>query len=70
MAVRPTGDLTQSLRDLIEDSRFGQADADDLHNALLELERKLNIPLTHPSEWGATPAEDVDAYEAQERKAE
>ena len=50
MAVRTAGVLTQQLRDLIEDSRFGHADADDLHNALLELERRLNLPLTEPKE--------------------
>ena len=50
MAVRTAGVLTQQLRDLIEESRFGHADADDLHNALLELERTLNLPLTEPKE--------------------
>lgn len=41
---------TQSLRNLIEDSRFGHASADDLHNGLLELERALKLPLTEPEE--------------------
>ncbi|MET4059995.1 hypothetical protein ABIB35_001540 [Arthrobacter sp. UYP6] len=41
---------TQDLRNLIEDSRFGQASADVLHNALLELERTLKLPLTEPEE--------------------
>lgn len=41
---------TQALRDLIEDSRSGLADAGDLHNALLELERALKLPLTEPEE--------------------
>lgn len=41
---------TQNLRNLIEGSRFGQAGADDLHNALLELERQLELPLTEPEE--------------------
>ena len=41
---------TQSLRNLIEDSRSGLADAGDLHNALLELERDLHLPLTEPEE--------------------
>lgn len=41
---------TQALRDLIEDSRSGLADAGDLHNALLELERVLQLPLTKPEE--------------------
>lgn len=50
MAVRTAGVLTQQLRNLIEDSRFGQAGPDELHNALLELERTLNLPLTKPEE--------------------
>ena len=41
---------TQPLRNLIEDSRFGHANPDDLHNALLELERALQLPLTEPEE--------------------
>lgn len=41
---------TQTLRNLIEDSRFGLAGYGDLHNALLEVERHLRLPLTKPSE--------------------
>ena len=36
----------EALRDLVKDLRFGQADYDDLDNALLELERELKLPLT------------------------
>lgn len=39
---------TQPLRDLIKDLRSGQADLDDLDNALLDLERLLRLPLTQP----------------------
>lgn len=41
---------TQNLRNLIEDLRFGLVDADDLQNALLELEREQKLPLTKPEE--------------------
>ena len=41
---------TQALRDLIEGTKWGRADADMMHNALLELERTLNLPLTEPEE--------------------
>lgn len=48
--TKTTTSPAQSLRNLIEDSRFGYADADDLHNALLELERHQKLPLTKPEE--------------------
>lgn len=50
MKTRVSALPTQSLRNLIEDSRFGQASADELHNALLELERTLELPLTESEE--------------------
>jgi hypothetical protein len=39
---------TRKLRDLIQDLKYGAADADDLHNALLELEVLLKLPVTEP----------------------
>lgn len=50
MPTKTKASPTQKLRNLIEDSRFGQADTDDLHNALLELEREQKLPLTKPEE--------------------
>lgn len=41
---------TQKLRDLIEDRSLGFVSCEDLHNELLDLERKLGLPLTHPDE--------------------
>lgn len=41
---------TQTLRNIIEDARYGAAGADDLHAALLELEAHLNLPLTQAQE--------------------
>lgn len=41
---------TQKLRDLIDDAAQGLAASDDLHNALLELERELQLPLTASDE--------------------
>lgn len=41
---------TQRLRELIEDASAGMASTDDLHNALLDLERALGLPLTTVSE--------------------
>ena len=41
---------TQKLRDLIEDSSAGMATADELHNALLELETTMGWTLTTPTE--------------------
>ena len=48
--TRTTTAPTQPLRDLIERSKWGQGSPDDLHNALLELERALQLPLTEPEE--------------------
>ncbi|MBG6218436.1 hypothetical protein IWX75_002919 [Arthrobacter sp. CAN_A6] len=42
--------LTQTLRTLIEDADAGLATTDDLHNALLDLEMALDMPVTLPSE--------------------
>jgi hypothetical protein len=42
--------VTQRLRELIEDASAGYASTDDLHNELLNIERKLNLPLTTVSE--------------------
>lgn len=50
MIVRTKVSPTQRLRDLIDDSSIGQATTGDLHNALLELERELHLPLTEPDE--------------------
>lgn len=41
---------TQKLRDLIEDNAAGLATADELHNALLELETTMGWTLTKPTE--------------------
>ena len=41
---------TQKLRDLIEDNSCGMATADELHNALLELETLMGWTLTKPTE--------------------
>jgi hypothetical protein len=41
---------TQKLRDLIEDTGCGMATADELHNALLELETTMGWTLTTPTE--------------------
>lgn len=41
---------TQKLRDLIEDNACGMATADELHNALLELETLMGWTLTKPTE--------------------
>jgi len=41
---------TQKLRDLIEDNGAGMATADELHNALLELETLMGWTLTTPTE--------------------
>lgn len=41
---------TQKLRDLIEDTSSGMATADELHNALLELETLMGWTLTTPTE--------------------
>lgn len=41
---------TQKLRDLIEDTTCGMASADELHNALLELETLMGWTLTRPTE--------------------
>lgn len=37
---------TQALRDLIEDGRYGQADAGDLHQALTTIETDAGLPVT------------------------
>lgn len=42
--------VTQKLRDLIEDNSCGMATADELHNALLELETTMGWTLTKPTE--------------------
>lgn len=41
---------TQRLRDTIANTRYGIADADDLDNALLELENLLGLTLTTATE--------------------
>lgn len=41
---------TQKLRDLIEGNACAMVTADELHNALLELETTMGWPLTKPSE--------------------
>jgi len=41
---------TQKLRDLIEDNAAGMATADELHNALLDLETLMGWTLTTPTE--------------------
>lgn len=41
---------TQKLRDLIEGNACGMATADELHNALLELETLMDWALTKPTE--------------------
>jgi len=44
---------TQSLRDLIEGNACAMVTADELHNALLELETTMGWPLTKPTETDA-----------------
>lgn len=41
---------TQHLRNLIELRTIGQATAEDLHTALLELEANMGLTLTEPDE--------------------
>lgn len=41
---------TQKLRELLEDTRYGLADATMLHNALLELEIELGLPVSRASD--------------------
>lgn len=41
---------TQTLRDLIEGNACGLVTADELHNALLNLETLMGWELTHPTE--------------------
>jgi hypothetical protein len=41
---------TQKLRDLIEGNACAMVTADELHNALLELETTMGWPLTKPTE--------------------
>lgn len=44
---------TQNLRDLIEGNACAMVTADELHNALLELETTMGWPLTKPTETDA-----------------
>lgn len=44
---------TQHLRDLIEGNACAMVTADELHNALLELETTMGWPLTTPTETEA-----------------
>lgn len=48
-------------------SELEQWTSNDLHNELLEIERKLQIPLTTPSEWGSKTPEQIADYQNQER---
>lgn len=44
---------TQNLRDLIEGNACGMVTADELHNALLDLETLMGWTLTNPTEQEA-----------------
>lgn len=41
---------TQKLRSLIEDSQYGLVEANDLHRALDQLEKRLGVSITKPEE--------------------
>lgn len=45
-----TAARTQKMRDLIEGNACGMVTADELHNALLELETLMGWTLTKPTE--------------------
>lgn len=58
-AERRGAAVTQRLRDLLEEG----ASTDEIQNELLEVERRLELPLTEPSVFGTMTLEQLSRIE-------